>query len=73
MLFLTPSHMSALGLVFHLSSPLDGLQSSEYHWVFGVLQLDLYYAPGVNEFFSPILSEVESGFLYNTWVRIASE
>jgi hypothetical protein len=33
--------------------PLDGLQSSEYHWVFGVLQLDLHYAPGVNTLFFP--------------------
>jgi hypothetical protein len=35
-----------------MSVPLDGLQSFEYNWVFGVLQLDLHCAPGVNDFLS---------------------
>jgi hypothetical protein len=41
--------------------------------VFGVLQLVLHYAPGVNELFLPRLSVVGCGVLCNTWVRIAVE
>jgi hypothetical protein len=63
--------MYALGLGFHLSVPLDGLQSFEYHWMFGVLQLDLHNAPVVNELF--LAQAICSGICFLVQVRIAVE